>query len=99
MVAKSYQIDCAICGQPVSLGRRRFLELSRAGSKPICRRNGCVRYAARQISERQDGDETPGAAREPQVVEIRGVTGMVLVKGAGKRGHQRAPLATGRVRR
>ena len=38
-------LDCAICGEPVNLSAKRRRELLKEGRRPVCRKNGCYRYA------------------------------------------------------
>ena len=91
----TYELDCAMCGEPVRLGGPSLLKHVRAGTQPLCRVNGCFRYGY----ERSGGGESTGTARKSQGVVVTHVAGNVFVPGRGERGHQRAPLANGRVRR
>lgn len=90
---QSYTIDCGLCGESVTMDRRRYLAHIRAGTLPFCRRNGCHRY------ERRGGVALLVAARVSEGVADTHVAGKVFQNGSGQRGHQEAPLANGRVRR
>lgn len=81
-------LDCLVCGEPVELSKARFVELVRAGRRPVCRKNGC---------ERLSGARNAGAAR---VVEgaVRLDLATVVERDDGpKRGNANGSLAKWRV--
>ena len=88
----AYEIDCRLCGEAVRVSRRRYVALIDSGESPVCRKNGCYRYEQRGAAGK------PGAARKSQQAVPTHVAGKVFVAGRGRRGHQHAPLANGRVR-
>ncbi len=56
-----FTLECACCSRPVIVKRRRYLELRRSGDLPVCRSNGCERYAAPQRSKAyRGGVDVPG---------------------------------------
>lgn len=91
-------LPCNGCGRSVDVSKQRYLELTKAGKFPTCRE--CVRLSRYQLPaqscERPGGGETAEAARE---TEIASAVGLIYVEGTGRRRHDLAPLANGRVRR
>lgn len=82
---------CEACGDVYHVTARRA-----ATAKPyVCRTNGCHRVSF----ERPGDEEMPGTARGTKVPIVSGVAGVRFEAGRGKRRHDLAPLANGRVRR
>lgn len=89
------ELPCLICHEPVALSRRRFLALVRAGRRPVCRRNGCHRYAR----ERRGAAEDAGTARGSVVQAPTHVARVVLVGEQRPDNWPHGSLAKARVRR
>ena len=96
-------LPCGICGTAVMLSRERFLLLVKSDRKPLCRINGCCRYNGFSICALNASGEVvfddAWTARVPEGREGIDVESLVYQAGTGKRGHQAAPLANGRVKR
>ena len=88
-----YTLDCGHCGEPVSMGRARYLSHVRAGTLPLCRTNGC------HLCSRVVAHENSEIARKAKHHIKSHVAGKVFVLGRGARGQQAAPFATGKIRR
>lgn len=82
---------CVVCGDTYHVTRRRY----ESGKAYVCRKNGCHRFHC----ERGGASETPAAARKTESIAVMGVAGMRYKLGRGKRRHDLAPLANGRVKR
>jgi len=87
---KRLMLDCDICGEPVYLSRRRYVELVRAGRRPRCRKNGC---------ERLCGARNAGTARMTEILDVIDVPLLVVSWPRAKRGNRNGALAKLRVSR
>ena len=77
-------LDCEICGEPVVLPPRRYVELVRAGERPRCRRNGC---------ERLCGAKTPRTSRDAQVIGAVGVLRIGVTRRQARKRRRNGALA------
>lgn len=82
---------CVVCGDTYRVTAKR----AASGKEYVCRTNGCHRVHR----ERRGAVENTGTARVSQVPIVAGVAGLRFVPGRGKRRHDLAPLANGRIRR
>ena len=80
-------IDCEICGEPMQVNRKRYVELVKAGERPRCRKNGC---------ERLCGAKNPRTSRTSEVVLGERV-GALLVSRTGRK-KSRKPGALEKLR-
>ena len=83
-------IDCDICGEPMSVSRRRYVELIKAGQRPRCRKNGC---------ERLCGLKNHGTARRREVLATVEIPHHVISWPSEKRGNKNGALAKLAVKR
>lgn len=77
-------LDCDICGEPVVLSRRRYVQLVKAGERPRCRKNGC---------ERLCGPQNLRTSRGAEVLAVAAVPLLVVTWPAKKRGNANGALA------
>ena len=77
-------LDCDICGEPVVLSKRRYVQLVKAGRRPRCRKNGC---------ERLCGVQNPRTSRGAEVLAVTQVSLLAVTWPAKKRGNANGALA------
>jgi len=106
-MANKPSLPCGGCGQPVYLTGKRYKQLIAERRYPIGRACGCASIKehltllpfVEPLSESPDDAETPEAARSSDSVELTHLRTAVFEPGKGKRGHQHAPLANGKIKR
>ena len=84
-------LDCEICGEPVVLTPTRYVALVKAGRRPRCVKNGCVRLCG--PCERSGDAKIPGTAREPEVLATIDVPLVRVLWPKRKKGRKNGALA------